>query len=174
MGSRLITANQLITKPICAIEHPWFERHVTNWWALRMSSSPLWGGPRPLPRSVDDRTTHRDVPGPSPPADDGFRRHQPVDLRDRHRPRRPCRPRRRRAHDAALGAAMLHCFGTVTAITIWYWHEMHRLAITREVKRVELQILQIGQTLAEREGSPGRVPYNRPRPPDGYQQRSDR
>ena len=47
------------------------------------------------------------------------------------------------------GAAMLLCFGTVTAIKIWYWLEMNRLAITREVKRVELQVAQIAQKLTE-------------------------
>lgn len=47
------------------------------------------------------------------------------------------------------GAAMLLCFGTVTAIKIWYWLEMNRLAITREVKRVELQVAQMAQKLTE-------------------------
>ena len=44
-------------------------------------------------------------------------------------------------------AAMLLCFGAVTAIKIWYWLEMNRLAITREVKRLELQVVQIAQKL---------------------------
>ena len=47
------------------------------------------------------------------------------------------------------GAAMLLCFGTVTAIKIWYWLEMNRLAITREVKRVELRVAQLAQKLTE-------------------------
>ena len=48
------------------------------------------------------------------------------------------------------GAAMLLCFGAVTAIKIWYWLEMNRLALTREVKRVELQVVQIALKLGER------------------------
>ena len=48
------------------------------------------------------------------------------------------------------GAAMLLCFGAVTAIKIWYWLEMNRLAITREVKRLELHVVQIAQKLEER------------------------
>lgn len=47
-------------------------------------------------------------------------------------------------------AAMLLCFGLVIAIKIWYWLEMNRLAITREVKRVELQVVRIARMLAER------------------------
>ena len=49
------------------------------------------------------------------------------------------------------GAAMLLCFGAVTAIKIWYWLEMNRLAVTREVKRVELQVVQIARQLQERQ-----------------------
>ena len=48
------------------------------------------------------------------------------------------------------GGAMLLCFMAVTAIKIWYWLEMNRLALTREVKRVELQVVQIAQKLEER------------------------
>lgn len=47
-------------------------------------------------------------------------------------------------------AAMLLCFGFVIAIKIWYWLEMNRLAITREVKRVELQVVRIAQMLSDR------------------------
>ncbi len=50
------------------------------------------------------------------------------------------------------GAAMLLCFGAVTGIKIWYWLEMNRLAITREVKRLELQVAQIARTLADSQG----------------------
>ena len=46
-------------------------------------------------------------------------------------------------------AAMLLCFGAVTAIKIWYWLEMNRLAVTREVKRLELQVAQIARRLEE-------------------------
>jgi hypothetical protein len=41
------------------------------------------------------------------------------------------------------GAAMLLSFGAVTAIKIWYWLEMGRLALTREIKRVELRVAQL-------------------------------
>jgi hypothetical protein len=45
------------------------------------------------------------------------------------------------------GAGMLLSFGLVTAIKIWYWLEMNRLALTREIKRVELQVVQLGRRL---------------------------
>jgi uncharacterized membrane protein YciS (DUF1049 family) len=47
---------------------------------------------------------------------------------------------------------MLLCFGAVTAIKIWYWLKMNRLAITREVKRLELQVAQIARKLAGSQG----------------------
>ena len=50
------------------------------------------------------------------------------------------------------GAAMLLCFGAATAVKIWYWLEMNRLAVTREVKRLELQVVQLARRLG-REGS---------------------
>ena len=43
-------------------------------------------------------------------------------------------------------------FGVVIAIKIWYWLEMTRLALTREVKRVELQVVQLRRRLDERDG----------------------
>jgi hypothetical protein len=45
------------------------------------------------------------------------------------------------------GAGMLLGFGMVAAIKIWYWLEMNRLALTREIKRVELQVVQLGRKL---------------------------
>ena len=48
------------------------------------------------------------------------------------------------------GAAMLLCFGAVATIKIWYWLEMNRLAITREVKHVELHVVRLAQELADR------------------------
>lgn len=44
------------------------------------------------------------------------------------------------------GTAAL-CFGVVIAIKIWYWLEMSRLAVTREVKRLELQVVQLARRL---------------------------
>lgn len=48
------------------------------------------------------------------------------------------------------GAGAALCFGGVTAIKIWYWLEMTRLALAREIKRVELQIAHVAQSLADR------------------------
>lgn len=36
-------------------------------------------------------------------------------------------------------------FGGVVAIKIWYWLEMSRLALTRELKRLELQVVRMGR-----------------------------
>ncbi len=47
------------------------------------------------------------------------------------------------------GAAAL-CLGTVTAIKVWYWLEMARLALARDIKRVELQVALLSQQLADR------------------------
>ncbi|NIR42696.1 MAG: hypothetical protein GWN99_02375 [Gemmatimonadetes bacterium] len=53
------------------------------------------------------------------------------------------------------GGVTLLCFGAVSAIKIWYWLEMNRLAIIREVKRVELQVVQLAEKLSkERSGPP--------------------
>jgi hypothetical protein len=37
------------------------------------------------------------------------------------------------------------CFGGILAIKLWYWLEMNRLALTREVKRLELQIAELSR-----------------------------
>ena len=50
------------------------------------------------------------------------------------------------------GAATAFCFGAVTASKIWYWLEMTRHALVRDVKRLELQIVQLAQRLSDREG----------------------
>lgn len=47
------------------------------------------------------------------------------------------------------GLATLFCFGVVTAIKVWYWLEMLRLALTREVKRVELRVAHLAERTAE-------------------------
>ncbi len=47
------------------------------------------------------------------------------------------------------GTAAL-CFGFVLAIKIWYWLEMTRLAVTRDVKRLELQVVQLARRMDEK------------------------
>jgi len=39
-------------------------------------------------------------------------------------------------------------FALVLAIKIWYWLEMTRLALSREVKRLELQIVQLASRMS--------------------------
>jgi hypothetical protein len=46
------------------------------------------------------------------------------------------------------GAATAFCFAVVTSIKIWYWLEMARHSLVRELKRVELQIVQMAQSEA--------------------------
>lgn len=46
------------------------------------------------------------------------------------------------------GAGVAFCFGAVTAVKIWYWLEMGRLALTRDIKRVELQVALLAQQLS--------------------------
>ena len=41
------------------------------------------------------------------------------------------------------------CFLAVTAIKIWYWLEMARLSVVREVKRTELQLIQLTRQLGD-------------------------
>lgn len=45
------------------------------------------------------------------------------------------------------GAAGLS-FALVLVIKIWYWLEMTRLALSRELKRVELQIVQLARRMS--------------------------
>ncbi len=47
------------------------------------------------------------------------------------------------------GASALS-FAIVIAVKIWYWLEMTRLALTREVKRVELQVVQLARKISPR------------------------
>ncbi len=46
------------------------------------------------------------------------------------------------------GGAALLAIGLILAVKVWYWMEMVRLDLTREVKRVEVQVAR----LAERVG----------------------
>lgn len=54
------------------------------------------------------------------------------------------------------GFAMLLAFGAVTAIKVWYWLEMNRLALTREIKRLQLRVSWIAQHFKEK-GGEGRL-----------------
>jgi predicted transcriptional regulator len=49
-------------------------------------------------------------------------------------------------------AASALSFAVVLAVKIWYWLEMTRLALTREVKRVELQVVQLSRRMHDPEG----------------------
>jgi hypothetical protein len=48
---------------------------------------------------------------------------------------------------ALYGGTAALCFGAVMAIKVWYWLEMMRLALTREMKLVELRIAQMDRRL---------------------------
>ena len=43
--------------------------------------------------------------------------------------------------------AVAFCIAGVTAIKIWYWIEMARLALARDLRRVELQVALLSQRL---------------------------
>lgn len=49
------------------------------------------------------------------------------------------------------GTAVICCFVAVTAIKIWYWLEMMRLVLSREIKRVEPQVAQLARRFADRD-----------------------
>lgn len=58
---------------------------------------------------------------------------------------------------AHWGIAMLLAFGLLIAVKIWYWLEMNRLALTRDIKRAELRVARIADTLGhDRTESRGR------------------
>lgn len=48
------------------------------------------------------------------------------------------------------GGAALLCVGMVLAMKVWYWLELVRLAVARDLKRLELQVAR----LAEKVGAP--------------------
>lgn len=50
------------------------------------------------------------------------------------------------------GAATALCFGTVTAIKIWYWLEIARHSLVREIKLLQLQVARLARKVTE---SPG-------------------
>lgn len=47
------------------------------------------------------------------------------------------------------GAGAFLCFGMVMAIKVWYWLEMMRLAILRDVKRLELQVSRLAEGIKD-------------------------
>ena len=48
---------------------------------------------------------------------------------------------------ARWGGVAALCFAGVLAVKIWYWIEMTRLALSREIKRVELQVVQLAGSI---------------------------
>ena len=49
------------------------------------------------------------------------------------------------------GAATALCFGIVTTIKIWYWMEMARHSLVREIKRLQLQVVRLAGQVSEDE-----------------------
>ncbi len=53
-------------------------------------------------------------------------------------------------HDMlAWSLGIVFCMAAVTAMKIWFWLELNKTAVTREVKRVELQLAQLSGRLRE-------------------------
>jgi len=50
------------------------------------------------------------------------------------------------------GAATAFCIGIVTTIKIWYWLEMARHSIVREIKRLQLQVVWLARKGSEGSG----------------------
>lgn len=46
-------------------------------------------------------------------------------------------------------AIFLFCMTTVAMFKMWYWMEMQRNAVTREIKRVELQIARLAERVKQ-------------------------
>jgi hypothetical protein len=47
------------------------------------------------------------------------------------------------------GGAALLSIGLILAVKIWYWLEMVRLALTRDLKRLELRVSRLAEKLQE-------------------------
>ena len=45
------------------------------------------------------------------------------------------------------GAGAAFCFSGILGMKIWYWMELQRNALTREVKRLELQVVHLASEL---------------------------
>jgi protein-S-isoprenylcysteine O-methyltransferase Ste14 len=50
------------------------------------------------------------------------------------------------------GALLFFSLASVTAMKIWHWMEMQRYALTREIKRLELQVANLASKLGARRG----------------------
>ena len=45
------------------------------------------------------------------------------------------------------GLGFVFCFSAVSMMKIWYWMELQKNAVTREIKRVELQLASLAQRI---------------------------
>jgi len=43
------------------------------------------------------------------------------------------------------GAVLFFCLGAIAAVKMWFWMEMNRHALSREIKRLELQIAHLAR-----------------------------
>jgi len=50
------------------------------------------------------------------------------------------------------GGAVAFCWGSVMAVKVWYWLEMMRLSLARDIKRVELQVALLSQERGQPSG----------------------
>ena len=50
----------------------------------------------------------------------------------------------------AWGVSAMFCCTTVAMLKIWYWMELHKNAVTREIKRFELQLARLNSRLGEK------------------------
>jgi hypothetical protein len=53
------------------------------------------------------------------------------------------------------GSAALLCVVLILAVKIWYWLEMARLSLTRDIKRLELRVSRLAEKLQEPENPRG-------------------
>jgi ABC-type sugar transport system permease subunit len=55
--------------------------------------------------------------------------------------------------DLVMWAAIcVMCVSAVAMLKVWYWLELQRLVVTREIKRVELQIARLAARIPTKEG----------------------
>jgi len=50
----------------------------------------------------------------------------------------------------AWATAFVTCFVWLALMKIWFWQEMHKNAVTREIKRLELQMANLSQKLDDK------------------------
>jgi hypothetical protein len=46
-------------------------------------------------------------------------------------------------------AACVICMSAVAMLKVWYWLELHRIVVMREIKRVELQIARLAARMRD-------------------------